>query len=135
MRDSIPRKENGEDKDEAGEAKDEEAKDEEAKGEDFVSMEVMLGAAPVSTENIGRSGRSFGVSIPNAEVPNAVVANADAGAPRALAANGAAGATFGSSTISAAVSRAKKEIGLYARALDTNLAIRSGSFALMGNEG
>ena len=120
MRDSIPRKENGEAKDENDEAKE----------EGFVSRDGMLGAAPVSMENIGRSGRNFGVSI-----PSAVVANADAGAPKALAANAVAGAGFGSSTISAAISPPKEEIGLYARALDTNLAMRSGSFALMGNEG
>ena len=107
MRDSIPRKENGEDKDEGVEAKDVEAKDEEAKGEGFVSMDVRLGAALVSMENIGRSGRSFGVSIPNAGV-----ASAAAGAPKALATSGAAGVGFGSSTVSDAISPAKEEIGL-----------------------
>ena len=80
----------------------------------------MLGAAPVSMGKSGRSLTSFGVSIPKAVVPNA-----DAVAP-----NVAAGAGFGSS----ATLSSKEEIGLYARALETNMATRSGSLVLTNAE-
>src|SRR5215831_16778017 len=104
-------------------------------GEVFASPDGSLDAAPVPMENIGRSVRSLGGSIPSfgdsiPRVPgfeDSIPSLGDS-IPNAVADNSAAGVTLGGS----ASLRSKEGIGLYARALETNLATRSRPFGFSG---
>src|ERR1700747_2164812 len=123
----MPRKENGEDLGSTD-------------GRLGAMLGAMLGEGPVSIENIGRSGRSFGGSIPRLGnsvsgvasfgdwIPRLGSSIPSAEAPNAVAANSAAGAGCGSS----AILPPREAIGLFARALETNLATRSTPFDFAG---